>query len=590
MEASCPSQQHLQYLSEFQKQLDAAQLRYQQQKNSNDGDTDVNNINLASFKLEWLFEKIEEDDPLFLDLHLLRLYIISKLFKLSNSSNIIDASSLSHINHFVKHIVDTKISLIVAWLDSSDDLIGHTAMNTLIDICLTPATSHVTANLYMNFVRHATFTSNTTTRQTFSARILNLFIKQVKLALKSIKTETDDGEINTNNAHFVEAMKLVYLFGNSSEVRVELLKHRDEDSVRDNIELYILLLKLLTYLNEEHLPSQFAVNFKVNLVRDCLFVLGASVTAEHSHLTVKKYLRLCSLLTSVLSLADLQQMMNVLHSFTGVIFTALRDNETSIFGQQIVLATRRLFILLVLDITKNLLSNMTSSEHVTLLSKVGNSTVSLLKNFVPKELIATFFELFQEQDDDLMTGLWHLLSVHMQWNLSATRGVIGANLPRALVEAISGLLSTLNPHVMFHELLTVVDFDHNVLLDFLVSNETDFLLYLLQYLKYVSTDWQGFKTVLAQFDSNEAEQYLEDAKNSDMSEESKRELEEMLSMSKLKINHEHTNMQVEVKHVIDVLHKLGVAINRLVAKDLFPYNISPLLKWISTAEQLFEQK
>lgn len=107
----------------------------------------------------------------------------------------------------------------------------------------------------------------------------------------------------------------------------------------------------------------------------------------------------------------------------------------------------------------------------------------------------------------------------------------------------------------------------------------------------MSTDWQGFKTVLAQFDSNEAEQYLEDAKNSDMSEESKRELEEMLlSMSKLKINHEHTNMQVEVKHVIDVLHKLGVAINRLVAKDLFPYNISPLLKWISTAEQLFEQK
>lgn len=292
-------------------------------------------------------------------------------------------------------------------------------MNTLIDICLTPATSHVTANLYVNFVRHATFTSNTTTRQTFSARILNLFIKQVKLALKSIKTETDDGEINTNNAHFVEAMKLVYLFGNSSEVRVELLKHRDEDSVRDNIELYILLLKLLTYLNEEHLPAQFAVNFKVNLVRDCLFVLGASVTAEHSHLTVKKYLRLCSLLTSVLSLADLQQMMNVLHSFTGVIFTALRDNETSIFGQQIVLATRRLFILLVLDITKNLLSNMTSSEHVTLLSKIGNSAVSLLKNFVPKELIATFFELFQEQDDDLMTGLWHLLSVHMQWNLSA---------------------------------------------------------------------------------------------------------------------------------------------------------------------------
>ena len=99
---------------------------------------------------------------------------------------------------------------------------------------------------------------------------------------------------------------------------------------------------------------------------------------------------------------------------------------------------------------------------------------------------------------------------------------------------------------------------------------------------------------MTQFDSNEAEQYLEEAKSSDMSEDSKRELEEMLlSMSKLKINSEHANMHVEsdeVKHVIDVLHKLGVAINRLVAKDLFPYNISPLLKWISTTEQLFKQK
>lgn len=112
-----------------------------------------------------------------------------------------------------------------------------------------------------------------------------------------------------------------------------------------------------------------------------------------------------------------------------------------------------------------------------------------------------------------------------------------------------------------------------------------------RYLKYVSTDWTGFTKIMAQFDSNEAAQYLEEAKNSGMSEESKRELEEMLlSMSKLKIN---TSMQVdsdEVKRVIDVIHKLGVAINRLVAKELFPYNISPLLKWIATLERLYNHK
>ena len=114
-----------------------------------------------------------------------------------------------------------------------------------------------------------------------------------------------------------------------------------------------------------------------------------------------------------------------------------------------------------------------------------------------------------------------------------------------------------------------------------------------RYLKFVSTDWSGFTSVMAQFDVNEAEQFLEEAKNSDMSEDSKRELEEMLlSMSKLKINTNSMHIardSDEVKRVIDVLHMLGVAINRLVVKDLFPYNISPLLKWIATIERFFNQ-
>lgn len=292
-------------------------------------------------------------------------------------------------------------------------------MNTLIDICLTPAASHVTANLYTDLVRLATSTANTTTKHVVLAHLLTLFIKQVKLALKSIKTETDDGEINKSNSHYVEAMKLLYLFGNSSEVRVELLKHGDEDNLRANIELHVLLLKLLTYLSDEPLSAQHATSFKLNLVRDCLFVIGAKITADCAALTVKKYLRLCTLLTSVLSLADLHRLLSVLHFFSTIFSTTLRDDETSIFGQQIVLATRRLFILLVLDITKNLLSNLTSTEHMTLLSKIGNTAVSLLRNFTANELTGAFFELFQEQDDDLMTGLWHLLAVHTQWNSNA---------------------------------------------------------------------------------------------------------------------------------------------------------------------------
>lgn len=66
------------------------------------------------------------------------------------------------------------------------------------------------------------------------------------------------------------------------------------------------------------------------------------------------------------------------------------------------------------------------------------------------------------------------------------QSIVSAHLPRELVDEITHLLSAFNPHVMFHAFLTLVDFDHNVLLDFLVSNETDFLLYLLQYVSVTS--------------------------------------------------------------------------------------------------------
>lgn len=59
MEVPCSGQQCFQHLSEFQKQVDAAQTSYQQHlKNPNNVDMHVNSINFASFKLEWLFEKV----------------------------------------------------------------------------------------------------------------------------------------------------------------------------------------------------------------------------------------------------------------------------------------------------------------------------------------------------------------------------------------------------------------------------------------------------------------------------------------------------------------------------------------------------
>ena len=54
--------------------------------------------------------------------------------------------------------------------------------------------------------------------------------------------------------------------------------------------------------------------------------------------------------------------------------------------------------------------------------------------------------------------------------------------------------SGFNPHTIFVEFLDTVTFDPNFLLDLLISNETCFLSYLVQYVRCVLADWDFFSS------------------------------------------------------------------------------------------------
>lgn len=56
----------------------------------------------------------------------------------------------------------------------------------------------------------------------------------------------------------------------------------------------------------------------------------------------------------------------------------------------------------------------------------------------------------------------------------------------------SACASGFNPHCHFVLLLQSMSFDYSILLDFLISAETCFLEYFVQYLKCLRDDWQGF--------------------------------------------------------------------------------------------------
>ncbi|XP_022125044.1 protein lines [Pieris rapae] len=142
--------------------------------------------------------------------------------------------------------------------------------------------------------------------------------------------------------------------------------------------------------------------------------------------------------------------------------------------------------------------------------------------------------LFSEQDDYLIES--------MVCTLDITVGIVYRN------SMYPDLIPMLNPITSFIEFLKVVSHDSDVLLDYLVSNETCFLLYLLRFLKYVRRNWPKF---------------LETCQ---LSDGSNRGLDDTMR----------------------VLIRLRLQISRLVSKSLFPYNISPVLRLLEVCESLYE--
>lgn len=158
-----------------------------------------------------------------------------------------------------------------------------------------------------------------------------------------------------------------------------------------------------------------------------------------------------------------------------------------------------------------------------------DNCVKTLLPFHPETVLAHWIvQLYSDQDDALIESMVCCLDV--------TTGLCYND------TVVSDLSRMLNPTVSFVQFLHAVSFDFDVLLDFLVSNETCFLLYLLRFLKYISRNWEEFFLTCA------------------------REIDETMS----------------------VLIRLRIAIERLVSKDLFPYNINPVLRLLSKCEQLYD--
>lgn len=140
--------------------------------------------------------------------------------------------------------------------------------------------------------------------------------------------------------------------------------------------------------------------------------------------------------------------------------------------------------------------------------------------------------LFDDQDDYLIEA--------MVCTLDVTAAISFRN------NAFPELVAMLNPVYTFLEFLEMTSNSYDLLLDLLVSNETCFLLYLLRFLKYIRLNWSLF----------------------------------VQSCANCGMRHNVLDSSMAV------LTQLRKKISNLVARSLYPYDISPILRLLESCENL----
>ena len=187
-----------------------------------------------------------------------------------------------------------------------------------------------------------------------------------------------------------------------------------------------------------------------------------------------------------------------------------------------------------------------SGNVLDLLNRLRNWINEKINRHHTSTLIATVAELFNDQDDSLIESLLCLLDIHTTLNTNhsamkmygiqneaacvADLGSPASISPVPHSEDMSHHLDSFHPIDGLDCLIQSVSCDHSVILDFLLSNETCFLLYFLRILKYLNKNLISWR--------------LHNSANS----------------------------------VQDVLRKIWSAVKKLTNKSLFPYDISPVLK------------
>lgn len=150
--------------------------------------------------------------------------------------------------------------------------------------------------------------------------------------------------------------------------------------------------------------------------------------------------------------------------------------------------------------------------------------------------------------------------------------------------------SHLNPYSLFAFLLKGTEYDHTVILDLLMSPETDFLTYFVRILKLIIKDKNKFTLSVGNLGKKHFKSALQNLKSyhssdeddsvllssPDLSDDCKPCLEEIKEF-KVAQNVQSIGFNNQLDQIFSCLIRLRLSIERLCNKQLFPYDAKPLI-------------
>eukprot|EP01124_Arcella_intermedia_P013192 TRINITY_DN1960_c0_g1_i1.p1 TRINITY_DN1960_c0_g1~~TRINITY_DN1960_c0_g1_i1.p1 ORF type:complete len:556 (+),score=151.48 TRINITY_DN1960_c0_g1_i1:47-1669(+) len=249
-------------------------------------------------------------------------------------------------------------------------------------------------------------------------------------------------------------------------------------------------------------------------------------------------------------------------------YSLLMSSLESFQGDQSALPVQYVFLNLA-SIVESVLMHFDTFHNTPFLNQLYSAFHSHISKFNPKSLISSFFQIYQEQDDLLISMMQKLLNIFKFLHKDTIRWKIDTSFH-------SFFESTFSPHIIFDEFLSVVSYDHMVLLDFLISTETSFLEYFLNYLTFLKSDYTQFVKTLEHQDGNTLLQLSHSI--------------QQFSMEVIIQGDEEIKPETEVDVVITTLIRLKFSMEKLIEQKLFPYNASPLLHKIGAIEDLYEKE